>query len=114
LTPKKLIIRAAKKKMSYGTGDIADLVTEFGDDAVQLAKTLIIMRRYFMLVWSIANIILVFGFIAFILASQFQTFLIYSVVSIYSTIINFPFFRLIENSAILLDEMKDNNGEPNV
>lgn len=114
LIPKKLISRATKKNISFGAGDIADLVIEFGDEAVQLAKTLIIMRRYFMLVWSIANIILVFGFIAFILASQFQTFLIYSVISLYSMGINFPFFSLIENSVILLDEMKNTIGDTDV
>jgi len=104
LVPRKLIDRAEKKEISYGTGDIADFKEEFGEDVSIIAKALILMRRYFMLVWSLANIVLLFGFIAFILAGQFQTFLIYVVVSLYSMFINFPSFALIEKCVAIVDE----------
>lgn len=100
----KLIERARVKDVHVTTGDIADFVAQFGAQADLLAKALILMRRYFMLVWSTANIILLFGFFAFLLAGQFQTLLIYAVVSIYSMSINFPSFHLIESCRDLLAE----------
>ena len=106
LVPNKLTDRAEKKEVAYGTGDIADFKAEFGEDVSTIAKTLILMRRYFLLVWSIANIVLLCGFIAFILAGQFQTFLIYVVVSLYSMFINFPSFTLIEKCVAIIDEKK--------
>ncbi len=102
LIPAKMVARAHKKEISYGSGDIADFVAEFGDKASVIARTLIIMRRYFMLVWSVANVILLLGFIVFIAAGQFQTFLIYTVISAYSMIINFPSFKIIEQCMAVL------------
>ncbi len=96
LTPEALVRRAQNKQVAFGTGDIADLVNEFGEDSILPAKILIIMRRYFMLVWSIANVILLLGFTVAILTGHFQTFIIYSVVSLYTMSINFPAFTLIE------------------
>ncbi len=96
LTPQSLVARARKKKVAFGTGDIADLVETFGEDSLVPAKVLIIMRRYFMLVWSIANLILLLGFTVAILTGNFQTFLIYAIVSLYTMSINFPSFTLIE------------------
>jgi len=104
LVPAKMVARARKKKGTESSGDIADFIAEFGEDAIVIARTLIIMRRYFMLVWSIANIILLLGFIVFIAAGQFQTFLIYAVISAYSMGINFPSYRIIEQCASLAEE----------
>lgn len=106
LVPAKMVARAQKKELSYGSGDIADFYAAFGENTATLSKTLIIMRRYFMLVWSIANVILLLGFIVFITAGQFQTFLIYAVISAYSMSINFPSFKIIEQCASLLENNK--------
>jgi len=104
LIPAKMVARAQKKEISVGGGDIAAFITEFGENAMTIAKTLVIMRRYFMLVWSIANVILLLGFIVFIAAGQFQTFLIYAVISAYSMAINFPSFKIIEHCMSILEE----------
>ena len=104
LVPAKIVARARKKKIAAGSGDIAGFIAEFGEEVAVIAYALIIMRRYFMLVWSIANIILLLGFIVFIAAGQFQTFLIYAVISAYSMGINFPSFRIIEQCTSLSEE----------
>lgn len=93
----ELVQRALTREVNLASSDIADLAQVPSDEADALARVLILMRRYFMLVWSTANIILLVGFVTYLLANQFQTFMIYAVVSFYSMSINFPSFRLIES-----------------
>jgi len=96
LPPKKLIERAKKKDLSIVPDDVRDLLHEFGDDGDTMAKALIILRRYYMVIWSVANLITILAFIDYIIALRFQSFWIYSVVAIYSMVINFPRFDKIE------------------
>ena len=90
LVPEKIAKRAQRKNIVNITHDISSLKNEFGEKAELVKTALMLIRRYFMLVWSVANVILLLGFIVFMLAGQFQTFLIYAVVAFYSMIINFP------------------------
>jgi hypothetical protein len=96
LMPKKIIERARKKDLSIIPDDVRDLLQEFGDDGDLMAKALIIMRRYFMLIWSVANLIIILAFIDYIVALRFESFWIYSVVALYSMVINYPKFDTIE------------------
>jgi len=107
LQPEKLIKRAEKKELNITAPDVTDFIQEFGIQAGILAKTLIIMRRYFMVVWSIANLALLLAFIGFILTSNFRLFLIYAVVGFYSIFINFPSFRLVERCFYLTEAKKE-------
>jgi hypothetical protein len=56
-----------------------------------------------MVIWSIANLIVMIGFIQYILALQFESFLIYSAVGIFSLAINFPKFTIIEILYLKID-----------
>jgi len=103
LLPDKIVLRAKKKQNVEATGDLAEFSREFGNAVEPIVKALILLRRYYMLVWSVANLILLLGFIAFILAGQFQTFLVYTVVSFYSIVINFPSFKKIEAIVDILE-----------
>ena len=96
LSPKKLIERAKIKDLSIVPDDVRDLLHEFGDEGNTMAKALIILRRYHMVIWSIANLITILAFIDYIVALRFQSFWIYSAVAIYSMVINFPRFDKIE------------------
>ena len=96
LSPKKMIERAENRDINIGSGEVANFVQEFGKEADLLAKILIIMRRYYMIIWSIADLIVLIGFLVYILGLQFQTFLIYSVIGLYSMAVNFPRFSIIE------------------
>jgi len=96
LTPQRMTIRAQNHNLNIGSQDVTDLLQEFGAEAQLLAKSLMIMRRYYMVIWSIANLIVMLGFIQYILAVDLQTFLIYGAVGFFSLISNFPRFSIIE------------------
>ena len=103
LLPRKLISRAEKSQANITTADIADLIRESEEEYNILAKALNIMRRYFMVIWSIGHLVILLAFTGLILTGNFEIFLIYSVVSLYSIAINFPRFALIENCFYLSD-----------
>lgn len=96
LLPEKLVLRAKSRELNIEPGDVTDFIQEFGKEGDLMAKSLIIMRRYFMVIWSIANLIVIVGFIDYILALQFRSFIVFSIVGFYSMLINFPMFSLVE------------------
>lgn len=53
-------------------------------------KSVRLINRYMMLVWFLADIIVIIAFINYLFTGVFNTMLIYSIVGIYSLIINFP------------------------
>ena len=97
LQPVKIIDRANQKQLHIETPDVVDFVQEFGKEANVIAKALIIMRRYYMVIWSIANLIVLIGFVSFILSLYLNNFIIYGVVGLYSLLINFPRFSIVED-----------------
>ncbi len=96
LDPKKLVWRAKKKTLEITTVDLADFIAQFGTNADTMAKTLILLRRYYMVIWSIADLITILGFVEFVVTGEFRVLAIYGVVSLYSLLINFPSFGIIE------------------
>ncbi len=108
LVPEKLVARAEKRPLNIVSSDVADFVQQFGQEADILVKALIIMRRYFMVIWSIANLVILLAFIGYVLTANLRIFLIYALVSFYSLAINYPAFRLVERCYYLV---KDKNGE---
>ncbi|MBN2425360.1 MAG: hypothetical protein JXR46_02355 [Calditrichaceae bacterium] len=109
LTPEKLVERARVRNLQITSPDVDDLVKNLGEKAVWLLKAMIIMRRYFMVIWSIANLIVLIGFISYIITLNLETFFIYSIVGLYSLAINFPRFALIESCyhRIDINEVED-------
>jgi len=96
LLPKKLISSAVKSKAKITAADMSDLITEPGNGEINLAKALNIMRRWYMVIWSAANLVILLAFTGFILIGNFKIFLVYSAVGLYSTAINFPVFAMLE------------------
>ncbi len=106
LIPSKMIARAQKHDINISASDVTDFVEEFGKEANLLAKTLIIMRRYYMVIWSIANLIVMVGFIQYIIGVHFDNFIILSIVGLYSLTINFPRFAIIETCYYRIENEK--------
>lgn len=96
LDPKKLVWRARKKTLEITSVDLADFIAQFGTNADTMAKTLILLRRYYMVIWSIANLITLLGFVEFVVTGEIRVLAIYGIVSLYSLAINFPSFGIIE------------------
>jgi len=93
----KIVERAQRRELSITAADVTDMVAGFGKETNLLAKALIIMRRYYMVIWSAADLIVIIGFIQYILTMSFRSFVIYATVGILSLLINFPRFTIIEN-----------------
>ncbi len=110
LTPKKLIWRARRKKVDFVAPDAADFVAEFGEKADLLIKALMLLRRYYMVIWSIANVITLLGFVEFVISGTLRVLITYGVVSLYSLFINYPSFKLIERCYNVL-EIEELNGK---
>ncbi|WP_456406716.1 hypothetical protein [Caldithrix abyssi] len=96
LDPKKLVWRAKQKNLQITNVDLADFMAQFGERADVMAKTLILLRRYYMVIWSIANLITLLGFIEFIITGEVRVLFVYGLVSVYSLLINYPSFKIIE------------------
>ncbi|RLD15634.1 hypothetical protein DRI50_03860 [candidate division KSB1 bacterium] len=103
LTPKKLIWRARRKKVDLTGPDVVDFIAEFGERADVLVKTLMLLRRYYMVIWSIANLITLLGFVEFVISGQFRVLATYGIVALYSLLINYPSFKLIERCYNVLE-----------
>ncbi len=106
LNPKKLIWRARRKKIDITTIDVSDFVAEFGANANVLLKALMLLRRYYMVIWSIANIVVLLGFVEFAVTGELRILAIYGIVGLYSLLINFPSFKIIERCYNLLEMEK--------
>lgn len=102
LIPEKIIDRAGKQTQVITGGDLAVLIHEHSLKGDLLAKSILLLRRYQLIIWSIAEAIVVIGFVVFILTLQFRTFIMYSVIGLYSLAINFPSFSLPERIHLLI------------
>ena len=96
LLPKKLIASAIKSKAKINASDISDLISGSDSSKNILAKAVNILRRWYMVIWSTANLVMLLAFTGFILTGNFKIFLVYSAVSLYSSAINFPVFTMLE------------------
>ena len=68
---------------------------------------LIRIRRNYIIIWSLAELIVLIGFINYIFAVNFQTYLIFAIVGIYSILINFPRQKLAEQCLEQLAEFNE-------
>ncbi len=97
LLPSRIVDRANQKELHIQSTDVVDFIQEFGREANIIAKAIIIMRRYFMVIWSTANLVVLIGFISFIVSLSIRNFIIYAIVGFYSLLINFPRFSIVED-----------------
>lgn len=107
LAPKKLVWRAKTKNIQISSVDMADFIAQWGTTADTMAKTLILIRIYYMVIWFLADMIALLGFIEFVVTGEIRTLVIYGIVSLYSLFINFPSFGIIERCYNII-----NSGEP--
>ena len=96
LVPDKLIKKARVKELSGTINELADFRKEYGSKADHLLQVLRILRRYYFLIWSLINFVVLIGFLVFLLSSEIRPFLIYGIVALYALIINYPFFSIVE------------------
>lgn len=59
-----------------------------------LAKSVLVANSMILFVWLLADMIILVAFVHFILVPFIKTFILYSLVGIYSLIVNFPSFKL--------------------
>ena len=98
LVPEKLIRKAQIKRKYPIHEKLISFQDKHGEDIELLSGIMILLRRYYFVVWSLINLIALIGFLLFIVSNQIRPFLIYGVVALYALIINFPFFSIVERS----------------
>jgi hypothetical protein len=62
------------------------------------------IRRNYLIVWALAELVCLLGFFNFIMLADFQNYLIFAIVSLYSLIVNIPREALIVQSMDMLKE----------
>ena len=95
LIPEKIVARARRQTQPITGGDLASLMHQYGANGDLLAKSILLLRRFQLIIWAIAEAIVMIGFVVFMLTAQFQNFIMYSVIGLYSLLINYPSFALI-------------------
>lgn len=94
LIPGKLVEKANKIDMvknRFLSGDNADLKLNTLNNAIFYCN------RYMLIVWFLADFILIAAFVNFIIAPILNTFIIYGVVALYSLAINYPTYRHLKS-----------------
>lgn len=69
------------------------------------------LKINYIIIWAIAESIIVFGFIEYILLSDFKSFMIYAAIGLYAIGINFPKKSLFEKHMELLSEKQGNSNK---
>jgi hypothetical protein len=67
-----------------------------------------ILRRNYIIVWSLGEFICLVGFINYLFFTQLKSFLAYLIVSVYSLIVNTPRLSLVEKSIEILNKNLEN------
>jgi hypothetical protein len=88
--PQKIVSRTVKKAAEDKTRIILNII-----------------RRNYIVVWAVAELICLIGFITYIFTVNFQSYLIFAVVGIYSVLINFPRQYLAEGCIERLAEYSE-------
>lgn len=96
LNPEKLVDKARRQKSEPNRSVHNNFLAEFGSAGDMILKIVSILRKYYLLIWSIANFIVLLGFASFILSFITNTFITYGIVGLYSLVINFPGLSIIE------------------
>lgn len=68
----------------------------YGKDKVNIKQVLITIRRRYLIIWVLAEVILLLGFIQYLMTVNIRQFIILGVVSLYSLTINYPQKKLAE------------------
>ncbi len=90
LDRKRIVAQAKKLNYDIQNQNIKALFNASDVDGKELARIIMVIQRYYLSFWLLAEFVALVGFLFFILTSQFQTFIIYVVISIWSLVVNFP------------------------
>jgi len=97
LLPSGLVEKAKKNNLIVNEADISDMQAELAETGKLLFKVQSLLRRYFLIIWSIANFVVLLGFLTYILTLNRWNFVVYAIVGLYSLSINYPRFGIIED-----------------
>ena len=95
LNIRTILDKAKSANYSFSESHLDDLKNLLKNGNV-LANAIVILKRNFMIVWFLADLILIIAFIGFLLNGYLQSFIIYSIVAFYSILLNFPSKTYIE------------------
>ena len=62
------------------------------------------IRTNYLIIWSLADAIMILGFIGYILATDFSDFLIFAIVGVYALLINMPREAVLHRTVNMLDQ----------
>jgi hypothetical protein len=102
LIPERIVAKAGKERGKMLPAPLTGLMIEFGEPGALFGQALLLMRKYYLIIWTLAEFAVLGGFILFIITLQFRTFAIFAVAGIYPLIINFPAISLIEKCRALV------------
>lgn len=68
-----------------------------------LAKSILVANSLILLIWFLADLVVLVAFVHFILAPFIKTFLLYSFVGLYSMLVNFPSLKLYKKIVSFID-----------
>lgn len=71
------------------------------------SKAVLKLRRYYLVIWSIADLIAIIGFVEYALTGNFGNYFIYIVVAVYSLAINYPAYSRLSMLDKEIQQIKD-------
>ncbi len=93
------IVEKGRKSTREIDWEIFSFLDQRNDTHLLLAKSILTMNSVILIVWFLADLVILVAFVHFILVPFIKTFILYSLVGIYSLIINFPSFKLYKKVA---------------
>jgi len=88
--PSQLVSAARRKAYKQGGGQDTEAKRK------TLRYALDRIHTFSLVLWVLADLIVIAGFLSYIFMLSFQTFIIYAVVGLYSLLINYPKYGLLE------------------
>jgi hypothetical protein len=88
------IVAKAKVSDKKINGQLFSFLSESDEKQKLLAKAVTVTNSIMIVIWMLANAIVITAFFNFILVPYIKTFIIYSLIGIYLQIVNFPSLKL--------------------
>jgi len=92
----RIVDKARKHSGQILPSPLTSLSIEFAEKGTILGHSLILLRKYYLVIWSLTEAVVLAGFLVFIISLQLRSLLIFSFAGIYSLIINYPSHAMIE------------------
>ncbi|MBD3224616.1 MAG: hypothetical protein GF313_07795 [Caldithrix sp.] len=99
---KKILSKANITLLSDGQGESTKDPTNRKAEILQNAIQF--MRQNFLIIWVLGEVVVIIGFILYILLLNFEAFLIYSIVGLWSLAVNYPRLQFLQRLYYLIEE----------